>query len=295
MSLIIENKMGNLVAKAVNPKSYTKQEVEAAMTAASSGVKLATGITINAAWWVCLDALDKIKTHPNYKQLTKKLFQQAVQTYKKFESDLQSEYGIRLFCVSDMPEAIRARYHEGLSSQEYFEVWQSLGAMAYQKKRGYITVLANKYKISLDKHGVPHADILQWALVAQACLELARETCEEAMRASARTVTLPGNLTRYFFKKLNISEVSKAWLKAVKQLEPACFYKEERIDDRNIELGIEQLKEAWLDPSNQFDAAINSATEYSEIFHDKKTVKDAIKMYKEYKRTAVKLAKDDKI
>lgn len=80
------------------------------------------------------------------------------------------------------------------------------------------------------------------------------------------------------FSQFSLKHVSEAWRKALMMLSPESQYELSSLERRNIELGLTQLCEAWLDPSLLYNSTMQSVEDYKEIFRTagehKKTLRE---------------------
>lgn len=266
-----------------NPAGYTEtKELQLILGNIAGHFKSVTGVSNNAAWMMCLDALDVLKKHPNYKGRVKYEFRRIYEVYKKYEHRLLYASAPRFFHVEDFTKETMERYKEGLTDREYYDFWCSLANATYQRTRkGVITVLMHKYKKSLDQHNVPHSDILQYALTAQACLVLSVKIYASLVRQAAKVYQLPVDGIKRTFEPFCMKDISNAWYRAINMLEPKTEeYELEPSEERNIQLGLIQLEEEWASYENFYESAIESVKEYDEVFKSAKEQKKAVKEIK---------------
>lgn len=257
-----------MVVNVGNIKGYTsEEEVVVALSRAAAVIKLVCGVANNASFLVMLDAHDRIKNHPNYKQNVKKTYKAALKAWHDYEAMLVSAKGNRFFHVDDMDPVVRKRYGN-ITDQQYYEFWASTGGAAYQKTRPLITSLQNKYRLSLVQHGVKHADSIAWVMTALAALELARQMYESALRTTADNEFLPRDLIRHVFKSFDLSHITHLWRKALNMTESAEYDLDE-VEKRNIDYGLQQLQEAWANTGTLFNSVKTSVQDYGEVFRTK--------------------------
>lgn len=270
--------------KIVNPQGYSMEEVNSILSYMAGAVKMVCGYASNAAWLVCLDALDKVKKHPNYKQNAKREFKRVLDEWKKYENRLlyPARGEARFFCLDDMTDEDRAKYREGCTDREYYDFWCAMGNKAYQDtKNGIISVLRHKYKKSLDYHNVPHSEILQYAHCAMACLVLSVRMYESILKQGMKQYNLPSAIIKKVFEVFNLERVCNAWYRAMCTLEPLTEgYELEEGESRNIDLGLRQLEEEWASPNMGYDSAIEIVKDYEEIFASSKVQKQEVKKIK---------------
>lgn len=272
-------------------------------------VKMMCGVSVNCAVQIAKDALDKIadvraissyegkpwQPHPRYRNQVKMLFNQYEKEKRSYFSNLlcPPTGEVRFFDIKDMPEEGRRRYKiNSMTSREYFEFWQSTGALAYQKSLPLIGSLHNKFRLSLMNHGVPCPELVAWGLVGASVLELAQETWQRAMRSvqDACDNILMLQDIETIYKPFSPQRMSMAWQRALKALSPeADTYKLDDCETRNIALGLNQLRELWISTDLPFDATIQAVDDYSEdIFSTRGHAKKAMRELAEMREDAIR-------
>lgn len=250
---------------------------------ASSQMKLATGIVNNAAWCVCLEAHDHVKAHRNYRHLVKHTYKKALKELSDYERKLIHATKNRMFCVNDMSAETRKIYGI-ISDREYYEFWAGTGAAAYRDTRPLVTSLVNKYRLSLTSHGIQQADILAWGMAAMACLKLAQQIYDVTMKVIVETYGFPLMFVKEIFGQFSLERVSDCWMTALALTEPACAgLALNPMEERNIELGILQLQEAWGDTSEHLSSVVNTIRDFDDVFRTKGEMKKAIREIEELK------------
>ena len=260
-----------------NPKGFRNmQEVEAAVAAAASIMKLMCGVGNNAAFHVIKNAHDKLQEHSRYKGRVTGLYKKVFKDWKMYESNLLHATKDRFFHVADMPEYVRSKYGD-ISDREYFEYWQGLGADMYIKTKPLVNSLTNKFRLSLQSHGVEQPEVTAWALTGSACLQLACQMYDMALDSCRDVVGVPKDMLKKLFCKFQLDNITKAWNLASDELAPgARNYKLTEFEMGNIELGFGQIAEMWTKPENVYDAASACITDFSEVFRNKKELRTAI-------------------
>ena len=247
------------------------------MAKAAGVVKLICGVANNAAWMVVLDGYNHARRCRRYRHEVKRAFKDAIKALHIYERNLIYARENRMFHLADMSEQSRKTYGD-ITDREYYDFWASVGGPAYQKTHPLITSLWNKHRLSLLNHGVDDADNVAWVLTAQATLELAEQLYEKAISECKRSYQLPELLLRKVFSQFSLKHVSEAWRKALMMLAPESQYELSSLERRNIELGLTQLCEAWLDPSLLYNSTMQSVEDYKEIFRTagehKKTLRE---------------------
>ena len=287
----------SLISRANNPTGMTVAEVERDIMQCSGFVKMMCGVANNCAYYVMMDALDHIRKHPRYAdKKIRRLFEgkpnSVLDFYKRYRNRLRWPMGddIRFFHIKDLTEEARRKYGVPITDEQYFEFWEATGGLAYQKSRPWITSLWNKFRLSLLQHDVPYPDITAWGLVGSSVLELAVETWDRTMRSVCEAVpVLPVNTINSIYAPFNMQQVATAWHKACRALAPETEnYHLEETEEKNIVVGLNQLRELWVSPDLPFDATIAAVEDFrDEIFRSSRQANKSIKELKEMRTAAI--------
>lgn len=261
-----------------------------------SGVfKLYCAVGNNAAWMACLDAHDRIKQHRNYRHRVKQLFQRTLEDFHAYERTLLHSSRNRMFHVADLEPAARKKYGD-ISDREYYDMWVGVGCTVYQKTRPLITSLWNKYRLSLIAHGIAQPDIVAWAITGQACLELACTIFESATDVACNQHGVPHSVSNEVFGAFNLRKVADAWRMARIALDPvADSYEVEGMEKRNIDLGMDQLQDAWMNPRIVNGSTAETITDYEDIFRTKGEMKKVLKYIAEVDQNAKEQEEEERI
>jgi len=298
----VRNYVGMAAIKAVG--NIDREELERQVSQCSGFVKMMCGVANNCAIQVvnmCRSHIEDIRDkesykkqpkrpHPGYKHRAKLLFRQFFQEWHKMESALlyPSTGETRFFHVADMPEGARKKYGT-MTDAQYFEFWKGTGALAYQKSLPMVTSLHNKFRLSLERHGVKHAQQTAWAMTADAVLQLACETFDRSMRSCHEVLPYLGlSFVENLWKAFSPKRPAETWRKAMLLMVPECDgYKLDSDEKRNIALGLEQLRELWLSSDLPFDATIAAVEDYDEdIFRTRGEAKKSIRELSEMRNDA---------
>jgi hypothetical protein len=255
------------------------EEIVKAVSNAAAIFKLVCGVGNNAAWLAMMDGYDHAKRCKAFRRSMKGghmvewYFKKAVNDFKEYERQLLTTEKNRMFHVADMTEDVRRKYGN-ISDAQYYEFWKGVGGVAYAKTKPHITSLWNKYRVSLIKHDVKDAEHVAWVMTAQAAIDLAGAMYESAMKECETGMNLHRKLLDGIFGQFSLKTVSKDWMRAMMLLAPETDdYQLDSTEERNIEFGLEQLMEAWLDPELLYSSASGAVDDYEEIFATKGFVK----------------------
>ena len=248
------------------------EEIVKAVSNAAAIFKLVCGVGNNAAWLVMMDGYDHAKRCKAFRRSLRGghmvgwYFKKAVNDFKDYERQLLTTGKNRMFHVADMTEDVRRKYGD-ISDAQYYEFWKGVGGVAYAKTRPHITSLWNKYRVSLVKHDVKDAEHVAWVMTAQAAIDLSLAMYESAMKECEKGMNLHRQLLDGIFGQFSLKTVSNEWMRALMLLAPETDdYQLDSTEERNIDLGLQQLMEAWLDPELLYSSASGAVDEYEEIF-----------------------------
>lgn len=253
------------------------QALAAKMAKASGVVKLICGVGNNAAWLVALDGYDHARQCRNYRHAVKKAFHDAIHAWHDYENHLVYARENRMFHVADLGERPRKMYGDDITDRQYYDFWASVGGPAYENTRPLITSLWNKHRLSLLNHHVRDAEHVAWVLTGLAALELAVQLYEKAIRECIRGFALPERLLRQVFSQFSLLAVKERYRRAGTMLAPDTDFTLDTVEKKNITHGLNQLCEAWVDPSLMYNSTMDSVADYDEIFRTKGFQKKAMR------------------
>lgn len=152
-----------------------------------------------------------------------------------------------------------------------------------------VTSLHNKYRKSLDRHGVAESELTAWAMTAYTMLELACDmwrgvmlSCHDAI-PEVEIEVLEG-IWRPFQPQRPADSWRKAMLLMTKEVDD---YKLDDDEERNIELGIEQLRELWMSVDLPFNSTIAAVEDFDrDIFRTRGEAKKSIRELTEMREEA---------
>ena len=97
---------------------------------------------------------------------------------------------------------------------------------------------------------------------------------ESAMNECENGLELHRKVLDEVFTQFSLKTISKDWMRAMMLLSPETdAIKLSVVAERNIDLGLQQLMEAWLDPELLYSSASGAVDDFKEIFATKGFVK----------------------
>ena len=264
--------------------TMTLEELERKMAASAATVKLICGVGNNAAWLVVLEAYGHAKQHrrfnPNIKggKRVSWFFRRVMKLYHEYEHRLVDARKNRFFHMADMDEKTRRKYGEGITDREYYDFWAAIGGPCYSKTHPLVTSLWNKYRLSLQHNDVVDADKVAWCMTGQAALELAVTMYDMALNECEKGYGIPRSLLEYVFGQFSMKVIADEWFRAMMTLAPETEpIKPSELDEKNIDLGIRQLMEAWIDHDTLYASTADTVAEYDEVFRTRGFQKKALR------------------
>lgn len=186
---------------------------------------------------------------------------------RKRELDLQYARTNRYFCLDDMDEKERALLGDA-TNKDYYDYWTSFGSkLYYDTRKSVIADLMAREKAVLDNHGIPHSEILQYALCASECLAGANASFRSVMKNANEEYGLKARNFMHSFKAFDMYDIHIKWVEAMYRLEPELSkirYTEEEM--RSLKEGAKMLSDTWGDPVNLFGSAIDATNDYADTF-----------------------------
>lgn len=256
----------------------TIERLNEALPYISAIVKQVMGVANNVAQASMIDALYRIRQHPRYKQRIKQAFNQAQAEWDTYERGLLNPVGVRYFHVEDMPPQVRKKYGD-ISDREYYEFWQNVGWSVFAKNRAFFTMMDNKFKLSLERHGVPHADLLCRAMTTEQLLNIAELRYKDATKVVHKETGLPYPVLDTLFGCFNLKRLHERWAKAMTLTVPN--FPLDEVEEKNLRMSVEQLYEIISDIPEMYEGIGKSTEDYQEVFRTKGEWKKALREIRE--------------
>ncbi len=256
----------------------TVEQLNKALPYVSAIVKQVLGVANNFAQVQMFNARDDIKQHPQHRHAIKKAFNEAFKAWEDYEKRLLNPVGVRYFHVEDMPPKVRKQYGT-ITDREYYEYWQNVGWSVYSKNRAFVTMMDNKFKLSLQKHGVAHAELLCKAMTAEQLLNIAEQRYKDALGVVKKEIGLSYDNLNVLYGDFSLKGVHDRWAKAMTMLIPN--FPLDEVEDRNLRMSVEQLYEIVSDIPEMYNGIEKSTEDYEDIFRTKGEWKKALRKMRE--------------
>ncbi|MBQ0074568.1 MAG: hypothetical protein KBT34_10275 [Prevotella sp.] len=256
-----------------NPKGYTQyNEVVEALGHCGSVIKHVCGIAYAMSYYTMLDAIDYIKKDGLYKQTVKQKVNDVMKERENYISRLKSPAPgeAEFFNLKYLQPEARRRYRADLTNEEYFQTWLDMGASSYKGYKPMIDALQHKYFKSLSERGVKHAKAIAWCITTEVTLEIAVEAYNTLLKELRDGRGLPIDIINMEFAPFCLINVHEKWCEALKQIYPSIEEYEKSVHgDRNITMGINDLKEAFSKEISTTNAIRESVEDNADIFATK--------------------------
>ena len=235
-------------------------------------IKVACGIGNNAAWLIALGALDHAKKCKEYRRV-KHQFKRIVKMYCIYERQLIFADVNRMFHLSDLPEATRAKFGN-ISDREYYEFWRATGDAAYHRTQPLITSQWNKYRLSLVNHKIDDADNLAWVMTGLAALMIAVTIYESTIEKCHAIFNVPSSTLRRIFQQFSFANIAKQWQHALFDLAPLAHIDLSTTEEKNIDIGLRQILDEWIDFETLYESLSITVDNYDDVFSSEKSKRE---------------------
>jgi len=141
---------------------------------------------------------------------------------------------------------------------------------------GHSYPLQNKYRLSVEQHGMREPQTIAWAMTAMAALYIARKIYKSCVRNASRLTGLRLDIMEMVFHDFDVAPVKDAWEKAIIMLDDYRRFDLDEVEDRNIANGLEQLEDAWYDPDVLYGSLEDATDDYDEIWASRQGYRDAM-------------------
>lgn len=254
-----------LLSEVMDGAPESLEALEESMAALASHAKLVFGCCNNCAAIMLFDGHDVAKQLPQYRQGVKKAFKAALQEFKEYEQRLLYASNMRMFHVDDMPASVRKSYGE-MSDRQFFEFWQGIGSSTYEKARPFIGSLQNKYRLSMEKHGMRDASRSAALITTLAGLRITEQIFDIFVEEAAKGNKLPPEFVRHVFIRFSMKRIGDAWENACRMLKIIPEYDLDDSETKNIQFGLDALCDIMSDTDGVIDSLKVAVDDYRELF-----------------------------
>lgn len=240
----------------------------------------------NAAWFCCLDALDKMKELPQWKRRVdgkntlEWKFKRAVKAYGEYERTLIWGNRYNTFSVDYMKESARNLYKKKLTNRELYDIWASIGGETYTRTMPLVTALQDQFRLAFLSIGADESEAvpLAWGMCASDCLDIAVQSYKAVINAGCKIYGLPQQKVLSCFSMFSLKSVAQCWDEALKSVpSDSSPVKDSDMDFKNIEQAKRQLTDAWTNPKYIYEDMRRSIEHCGEdVFKDKESIKKVL-------------------
>lgn len=237
-------------------------------------LKAEMGIVFPFQWYGCLDIIDKVKATKHFKQGVKKGLNGYISEMKiKRAQLLYPPHGsTRMFHVGDFNKSTLMKFREGITDEEYYDLWESQGLVAHAKNKTLINSLIWKLQKSFNERGDKNAEVLALLCAGEAIIRLCLVHHNEKMKVFRDQYGYGLEDVHRCFEMFNIAKAAHQWHIALKSLDHnICEKLCEILDERNVVIGLKQIMEELTEVDNVLNITRENVVNNREIFRNKRT------------------------
>ena len=237
-------------------------------------LKAEMGIVFPFQWYGCLDIIDKVKATKHFKQGVKKGLNGYISEMKiKRAQLLYPPHGsTRMFHVGDFNKSTLMKFREGITDEEYYDLWESQGLVAHAKNKTLINSLIWKLQKSFNERGDKNAEVLALLCAGEAIIRLCLVHHNEKMKVFRDQYGYGLEDVHRCFEMFNIAKAAHQWHIALNSLDHnICEKLCEILDERNVVIGLKQIMEELTEVDNVLKITRENVVNNREIFRNKRT------------------------
>ena len=127
----------------IGGKGKTLRQMHVEYATMTGVLKAEMGVVYPFQWYGCLDIIDKVKATKYFKQGVKKGLNGYISEMKiKRAQLLYPPHGsTRMFHVGDFNKSTLMKFREGITDEEYYDLWENQGLVAHAKNKTLINSL----------------------------------------------------------------------------------------------------------------------------------------------------------
>lgn len=234
-------------------------------------LKYAMAVANNVPMSTMLESIDKIRECGLYKHQTKKMLKDVTNEYSNYMRDIRhSKHTAYLFNVSDICSEHKRYFRSGMTNDEYFDLWDDMGAFAYKRYRPMVVMLRFKYKVSIENHKVKNGDLYSYLLTTLLTFMIAKKYYSAIRSNICKEYNIESQEFDMRFSPFNIERVERAWRGIAKHLiGTERKYELDNFEMSNLQLAIEQLEEKISDDINNNYSVRDAFENNEELFATK--------------------------
>lgn len=258
----------------IGGKGKTLRQMHVEYATMSGVLKAEMGIVFPFQWYGCLDIIDKVKATKHFKQGVKKGLNGYISEMKiKRAQLLYPPHGsTRMFHVGDFNKSTLMKFREGITDEEYYDLWESQGLVAHAKNKTLINSLIWKLQKSFNERGDKNAEVLALLCAGEAIIRLCLVHHNEKMKVFRDQYGYGLEDVHRCFEMFNIAKAAHQWHIALNSLDHnICEKLCEILDERNVVIGLKQIMEELTEVDNVLNITRENVVNNREIFRNKRT------------------------
>lgn len=258
----------------IGGKGKTLRQMHVEYATMTGVLKAEMGIVFPFQWYGCLDIIDKVKATKHFKQGVKKGLNGYISEMKiKRAQLLYPPHGsTRMFHVGDFNKSTLMKFREGITDEEYYDLWESQGLVAHAKNKTLINSLIWKLQKSFNERGDKNAEVLALLCAGEAIIRLCLVHHNEKMKVFRDQYGYGLEDVHRCFEMFNIAKAAHQWHMALKSLDHnICEKLCEILDERNVVIGLKQILEELTEVDNVLSITRENVVNNREIFRNKRT------------------------
>lgn len=258
----------------IGGRGKTLRQMHVEYATMSGVLKAEMGIVFPFQWYGCLDIIDKVKATKHFKQGVKKGLNGYISEMKiKRAQLLYPPLGsTRMFHVGDFNKSTLMKFREGITDEEYYDLWESQGLVAHAKNKTLINSLIWKLQKSFNERGDKNAEVLALLCAGEAIIRLCLVHHNEKMKVFRDQYGYGLEDVHRCFDMFNIAKAAHQWHMALNSLDHnICEKLCEILDERNVVIGLKQIMEELTEVDNVLSITRENVVNNREIFRNKRT------------------------
>ena len=258
----------------IGGKGKTLRQMHVEYATMTGVLKAEMGIVFPFQWYGCLDIIDKVKATKHFKQGVKKGLNGYISEMKiKSAQLLYPPHGsTRMFHVGDFNKSTLMKFREGITDEEYYDLWESQGLVAHAKNKTLINSLIWKLQKSFNERGDKNAEVLALLCAGEAIIRLCLVHHNEKMKVFRDQYGYGLEDVHRCFEMFNIAKAAHQWHIALNSLDHnICEKLCEILDERNVVIGLKQIMEELTEVDNVLNITRENVVNNREIFRNKRT------------------------
>ena len=258
----------------IGGKGKTLRQMHVEYATMTGVLKAEMGIVFPFQWYGCLDIIDKVKATRHFKQGVKKGLNGYISEMKiKRAQLLYPPHGsTRMFHIGDFNKSTLMKFREGITDEEYYDLWESQGLVAHAKNKTLINSLIWKLQKSFNERGDKNAEVLALLCAGEAIIRLCLVHHNEKMKVFRDQYGYGLEDVHRCFEMFNIAKAAHQWHIALNSLDHnICEKLCEILDERNVVIGLKQIMEELTEVDNVLNITRENVVNNREIFRNKRT------------------------